>query len=530
MPKLFIDNRPVEVPEGATILDAARKLGIPIPTMCFLAGRRAMTSCMVCVVRIAGQGKFVPSCAAPAVEGQRVESETSEVHESRRRALELLLSDHLGDCQAPCQVACPAHMNIPRMIRLLRTDRPGEAVEVVRRHIALPATLGRICPAPCEKACRRGVKDAPLAICLLKRHAADADLASASPRLPACAPDSGKAVAVIGAGPTGLAAAFHLRQFGHAVTVFERHGRAGGRLRTDVPAGRLPAEILDAEIDFIRRLGADIRPGEPVAPDAPLTELRSRFDAALVACGEAPPERRERFGLDLTDKGVRVDVATFETSGPGVFAAGGAVAPLRMAVRGVAQGRSAALSIHAYLATGQARGEPPSFSTHVGRPADDEIDRFMVEADPAARLGGAEPWAAPLAPAQVPAEAARCMHCDCRKADDCKLRTYSQLYDARASRYKGERPPFEQVRQHPDVLYEPGKCIRCGLCVQIAADAGEELGLTHIGRGFVVRIAVPFDESLAAGLRKAAADCVRACPTGALAFREADGPKTSTTS
>ena len=87
------------------------------------------------------------------------------------------------------------------------------------------------------------------------------------------------------------------------------------------------------------------------------------------------------------------------------------------------------------------------------------------------------------------------------------------------ARYKAERGPFVQHTQHPDVIYEPGKCIDCGICIQIASTLGEKLGLAFVGRGFDVRVAVPFGESLAEGLRIAAAECVKACPTGALAFK-----------
>ncbi len=111
------------------------------------------------------------------------------------------------------------------------------------------------------------------------------------------------------------------------------------------------------------------------------------------------------------------------------------------------------------------------------------------------------------------------MHCDCRKAETCKLRQYAHDYGARPARYKGERRSFVQLPSHPDVIYEPGKCIDCGLCIQIASKAGEKLGLTFIGRGFDVRVAVPFGRSIAESLKHVAGQCVAACPTAALAFK-----------
>ncbi len=112
----------------------------------------------------------------------------------------------------------------------------------------------------------------------------------------------------------------------------------------------------------------------------------------------------------------------------------------------------------------------------------------------------------------------RCLHCDCRKADVCKLKKYSQDYEAKATRYKNHRRLFTQQLQHPEIIYEAGKCIDCGLCIQTAAREGEELGLTFVGRGFDVRVAVPFDRSIAQALKHSAQQCVNACPTGALAF------------
>ena len=125
MPKLRIDHREVEVPPGATILDAARKLGIDIPTLCFLEGYEPSASCLVCMVKVCNEDRLVPACATQAVDGMEIESETEEVHRVRRTALELLLSDHVGDCLAPCQFMCPARMDIPQMLRRITAGDRG---------------------------------------------------------------------------------------------------------------------------------------------------------------------------------------------------------------------------------------------------------------------------------------------------------------------------------------------------------------------------------------------------------------------
>ena len=200
MPCVVVDNQEVEVPEGGTILDAARKLGLDIPTLCFLDGYRPSTSCMICLVKVKDENRLVPSCATLAEDGLHVESDTEEVRELRRKGLELLLSNHVGDCTAPCETACPTQMDIPLMVRQVAAGDWCGAIATVKRDIALPAVLGRVCPELCERGCRRREVDSPVAICLIKRYVADADLASGAPYLPPCKANMGRRVAVVGAG------------------------------------------------------------------------------------------------------------------------------------------------------------------------------------------------------------------------------------------------------------------------------------------------------------------------------------------
>jgi len=118
------------------------------------------------------------------------------------------------------------------------------------------------------------------------------------------------------------------------------------------------------------------------------------------------------------------------------------------------------------------------------------------------------------------AEAGRCLRCDCMKVESCKLREYATRYGARQFVYPGAaRPPITPMIQSDAVVYEPGKCIKCGLCVEIATQRGEPLGMAFMRRGFDTRVGVPFDHSLAEGLGACAGECAEACPTGALALR-----------
>ena len=659
MPRIIIDSREVDVPEGATVLDAARQLGIDVPTLCHAEGYRPSTSCFVCVVKLQGRAGLVPACGTVAVDGMVVESDTDDVHRARRMAVELLLSDHVGDCVGPCTIACPAGLEVAAMLRHVHAGRVPQAHEVARRCLALPGSLGRLCPRFCERACRRGDLDAPVAIGCLHRYVADAAPAHTE-TIPSVPESTGRRIAVVGAGPAGLAAAFYLRQKGHACTVFDQHAEPGGMFRYGVPAFRLPREILAAEIDVFRHMGVAFRMNWGLRRDGTLEQIRAEFDAVFlaigaqrnllpdsdasqvtwpaidflsrVAQGERPdvgpdvvvvggdeitgdvvrtalrlggervtclwPKGQEHtspiacerlreaevdgariafssavqeiaagpadtcrvrvqddngdrellastviaatgrsvdvalaqdLGLRTTARGVQVDRRTLATSMPGVFAGGDATRGPSHGVQAVADGRRAAESIDAYLSGRPFQGEPRVFNSTLGTLSDAERPVFYAHAHPAARAVPRAPGADPsqtgfhevvpgLRQAEAAVEAARCLQCDCRKKDTCRLRQVATRLGARATRYRGGRRPFAREITHPDIVFEPGKCIQCGLCIQVAQRAGEALGLAMVDRGFRVQPSVPFNETLHEGLRTASHQCAAICPTGAISL------------
>jgi formate dehydrogenase beta subunit len=160
---------------------------------------------------------------------------------------------------APCMQACPANLDIPGYIELIRNDRFGESLDLIRERCILPGVIGRACTHPCESACVRKDLDEPLAIRLLKRAAADADLAGGASALSAPGEAKKDKIAVIGAGPAGLAAAYSLRRMGYPVTVFEALPRAGGMATVGIPDYRLPKDVLNHEVDLIKRMGVVFR-------------------------------------------------------------------------------------------------------------------------------------------------------------------------------------------------------------------------------------------------------------------------------
>ena len=182
---------------------------------------------------------------------------------------------------APCQEACPAGVDVPAYVRLVREGRYGEALAVVRDRIPFPLVCGYACFHPCEATCARTQLDAPVAIRMLKRVAAEHGLGEQAAPVPRAA--SGKKAAIIGSGPCGLTAAYELALQGHDVTVFEAQQRSGGMLRFGIPAYRLPDAVVDADIRAIEQAGVKIRTGTRVASAEAL--LRDGFDAVLIATG-----------------------------------------------------------------------------------------------------------------------------------------------------------------------------------------------------------------------------------------------------
>ncbi|MEX0982625.1 MAG: FAD-dependent oxidoreductase [Bacteroidales bacterium] len=517
MPKIKIDNIEVNVPEGVSVLGAARMKGIDIPSICYREGKPHFTSCMICMVKDKKTGKLFPSCSVKAIGGMDIITRDEEVEESRRMALELLLSEHVGDCEAPCQITCPAHMDIPLMNRLLAEGKFSEALQVVKQDIALPAVFGRICPAPCEGACHRKQVDSAVSICLLKRYAGDHELEGATPWRPDKAPGTGKSIAIIGAGPAGLAAAYYLQLRGHQCAIYDRRKLPGGSLWREVEQGILPEEVLAREVGIIRDLGAQFHQEVEVGSGL-FGTLLEEHDALLIAAGGGENGRGD-WGLEVGEKGVVADKTTYTTSHEKVFAAGSAVRPSKMAIRPLGQGKEAAFSIDQFLKGEEIKGEPVLFNSRFGKLLEEEVLEYMKESIPGDRI---EPddKALGLSREQVIAEAARCMHCDCRDLTDCKLRNLSDEYRANQKHYwSEERKLVRKHIQHDFVIYEPNKCIRCGICVHITEEHKEKYGMSFIGRGFDVVIGVPFGEALSSGLAEVAEQVVKECPTGSLSKR-----------
>jgi formate dehydrogenase major subunit len=674
--QIKIDGRDVDVAAGETILQAARRAGIAIPTLCHVEGFAPSASCFICAVQIEGRPNLWPSCAMPAAPGMVVTTHSAEVREARKTALELLVSDHAGDCVGPCQTGCPARLRIPEFIAQIAADRPAEAAAIVHDDLTLPAALGRVCPRLCEQRCRRCQAEAALSIRNLHRFAADQHRQTRGLYQPPQAPPSGKRVAIVGAGPAGLTAADHLLRRGHAVVLFDAHPRPGGMLRYGIPAFRLPHEVLDAEIEAIRARGAEFRLGRRLGRDFTLEDLRREFDAVLLAVGaqgsrglgcpgealatpalafleqivDGPPPRvgtdvlvvgggntamdasrsalrlgaqtvrvlyrrtrrempclmeeveaaeeegvqieylvapvkLERHGdrlrltcqrmalgppdesgrarpvpvpgsefpleadlviaaigqavnldprhapaLNFSQWGIAVDPKTLATNLPGVFAAGDAVTGPDVAVRAVAAGKLAAASLDQYLRGQPVRGAPEAVNVLMGRLDETELAVLLRDIESLPRTPMPH---APLAvrrtsfaevelgfsPQEARLESRRCLGCGCGKAIPCRLRALATEYGVDPTRFVGQRRQFRRDTSHPEIVFEPGKCILCGVCVEVARQAGEDWGIAFYGRGFDTVVAPPLDRPMAEAFNKSGRRAAELGPTGALMLK-----------
>jgi NADPH-dependent glutamate synthase beta subunit-like oxidoreductase/formate hydrogenlyase subunit 6/NADH:ubiquinone oxidoreductase subunit I/ferredoxin len=287
-----VDGRQFTGRQGQTILEICRDNGIEVPTLCYEPKLPGFGACRMCVVEVDGEDHPPISCSRQAEPEMVVRTQTPRLRQIRKTNLELIFSDHNAYCLPPCQNKCPSHIDIPGFLKANTEGDPRESARIFKRTIPFPSVLGRVCPAPCEEHCRRDEVEEAIAIRDSHRYAGDqvlkAQAAGAKPPVPfEIQPATGRRVAVIGSGPTGMSTAYYLAIAGHEVTVFERDPAPGGMLRYGIPQYRLPkVEVLEGEYAAVTELGVKVVCNMALGRDFTIDDLQNQgFDAVAVAIG-----------------------------------------------------------------------------------------------------------------------------------------------------------------------------------------------------------------------------------------------------
>ncbi|MDO9154025.1 MAG: 2Fe-2S iron-sulfur cluster-binding protein [Paludibacter sp.] len=514
MSELKINNISYSAYPDETILTVAQRAGIHIPTMCWIKDFKPSTSCMVCVVQDVRNGKILTSCSALVEEGMDIETDNEEVLDMRKTALELLLSEHYGDCEAPCQRVCPAEMDIPLMNRLIAEDKMDEALKNVNETIALPTILGYICPAPCEKACRRKDIDEAVSICLLKRFVGENE----KPQLE-IKPKNGIKVAVIGAGPAGLSAAFYLAKNGFNCHVYDNNELPGGKMRTDILEEKLPRKVLNLEIETIKSLGVEFFQKQMINVEIIKNEFAEKYQFVLLTIGAETTIDTSIFCKTSFSTIKELDIYTLNSVY--IFAPIQIPNKSKMAVRASALGRKLCEWTMEFIDKQAVSTTTRKFNSVYKRIAKEEQVEFLKESLNHSGQLKTTDYLIGFTKKQAINEAQRCLHCDCRKKNDCDLRNLSTEYKASQRVYTLDKHKrMVKNLEHEQIIFESLKCIKCGICIQTAQLSGDKTGFAFSGRGFDVQIAIPVEKNITELSNKTTIDCANNCPTGAIAIKK----------
>lgn len=269
---------------GQTILQIAAQNGIEIPNLCENGQLKHYAGCGLCVVEAEGAPKLLRACATIPKDGQVIMTDSPRAAQARKITMELLMSDHVGDCKGPCVLNCPAGTQCQAYVKQIALGNDREAVRIIKEKIPMPSSIGRICPHPCESACRRAYVEQPISIAYLKYFAADR-VRAAGGWQPKIAPPTHKRVGIIGGGPGGLTAAYYLACKGHDVTVVDAMPQMGGMLRYGIPEYRLPKAVVDAEIAEIAATGVKMQNNLRIGTNISFDAFCRQYDAVIVAIG-----------------------------------------------------------------------------------------------------------------------------------------------------------------------------------------------------------------------------------------------------
>lgn len=295
-----INGIPVLGRADETILAVARRVGISIPSLCWVESKSSEAPCGLCVVAVEGIAQPVRACVAKVKADIKVITDSPQLTALRREKLEKISATHFGDCKAPCNLTCPGQINVQGYIAHIRRGEYAEALRLIMERNPLPFSVGRVCPRFCETRCRRILIEDPVSINNLKRFVADWCMAhDIDLRIPR-EKETGKRIAVIGGGPAGLTGAFFLARKGHDITLFEANPKLGGMLRYGIPTYKIDRHVLDYETGLILSMGISVRFNQCWGKDFTLQDLKKQgYHAILLATGAGLDKPIDIPGCDL---------------------------------------------------------------------------------------------------------------------------------------------------------------------------------------------------------------------------------------
>ncbi len=483
--QLKINNIQFESEEEITVLEAAARLGMRIPALCYLKSLEPCTSCTVCIVKDKTDNRFFPSCATIICNGMDIDSESIEVMELRKTSLELLLSEHLGDCSGPCEASCRFDLNVPKVFDAIKNDATQTAISLLQRDLGLPFLVNSWCLATCENACRRKRVDRAVKIQktigeFLLNKIATSKNSEINSNIHA---DKKEVIRILitepGIKSLALASFLAVNGFSVALPAFDKDRlpeNGEDTLLMDIEL------LISSNVVFLEKL--------PTA-----SEIKSDFEAVIAG--------RE-----------------FDTMHDNLFLIKEAKQPetKKSILQGIKQAKDLCNILYKHFHNKSVYDYSDRFVSMSGYLDNGEIDLYLKTSE--ARNMREKSNACADAESDAISEIARCLQCNCHGFEDCRLRQYAAEYGAERSKFKKAVKQKYSIKTDSlpadistsqVVTYEPGKCIRCGICVKITRKNSGQTGLCFINRGIQTQIDVPFGQSLSKGLGSCVHECVQGC-------------------